>query len=212
MTRTGADYVALVLAAGASRRMGADQNKLLEEVGGRPLVAGVVEAFVEAGVDRVLVVVGHEAERIEAVLAGRPGVEWVANAAWSEGMGSSLAAGASALAKEAAGRLDGVLVCVGDLPGLSPEVIGQVCAAHAESASPAAICVPTHGGRDGHPVLFGRVHLDALVAQSGDRGARGLLLEYADDVRRVPVESAGIFEDVDTPEQLERARREVGSR
>lgn len=87
-----------------------------------------------------------------------------------------------------------------------------MCAAHAESASPASICVPTHGGRDGHPVLFGRVHLDALVAQSGDRGARGLLLEYADHVRRVPVESARIFEDVDTPEQLERARLEVGSR
>ena len=123
----------------------------------------------------------------------------------------ALAVGASVLVEEDDAGLEGVLVCVGDLPGISPAVVAQVRAAHAEAASPRAICVPTHGGRAGHPVLFGRAHLSALAAQSGDRGARGLILESADDVRRIPVDDARIFDDVDTPEELERARREDGT-
>ena len=206
MTNARDGYVALVLAAGASRRMGPDRNKLVEEIDGRPLVAGVVDAFLEAEVERVVVVLGHEADRVEGVLADRPHVEFVSNPDWREGMGSSLAAGARAVRAEAGETLRGLFVCVGDLPALPAEVISSLRRLHAEAFSADAICVPTHAGRDGHPVLFGSAHLPALAAQSGDRGARAVVIGHAKQVRRLEVDDDRILADVDTPEELARAK------
>ena len=79
----------LVLAAGASTRMGASTNKLVEEVEGRPLVAWAVDAMIEAGLDQVTVVVGFEAERVRASLRGRS-CAFVSSPDWRDGMGSCL--------------------------------------------------------------------------------------------------------------------------
>lgn len=212
MTRPVEGYVALVLAAGASRRMGEDRNKLLEEIDGEALVVRVVDAFPAAGVRRVLVVVGHEAERVRSALAGRPGVELVSNPAWREGMGGSLAAGMRSLAVDGGEPVSGVLVTVGDLSELPSEAVERVLEAHHADPSPRAICLPTHAGRDGHPVLFGADHYATLAALGGDRGARAIVEANAEDVRRVPVESDRILRDVDTPEELARARSEIARR
>ena len=206
MIRPAPGYVALVLAAGASTRMGEGRNKLLEEIDGEAVIARVVDAFLAADVRRVLVVVGHEAERVRSALAGRPGVEFVPSRAWAEGMGRSLAAGARSLIGDGGEPVAGVLVTVGDLPGLPSEAIERVLAAHRADPSPLAICLPTHAGRDGHPVLFGAGHLSALAELEGDRGARAIVDANAAHVRRVPVDSDRILQDVDTPEALARAR------
>ncbi len=210
MSRPVEGYVALVLAAGASRRMGEGRNKLLEEIEGEALVVRVVDAFFDAGIRRV--VVGHEAERVRSALAGRPGVELVSNSAWREGMGHSLAAGVRSLTIEGSEPVSGVLVTVGDLPELPSEVIERVLEAHRADPSPRAICLPTHAGRDGHPVLFGADHYAALAVLEGDRGARAIVEANAEQVRRVPVDSDRILRDVDTPEALARARNAIARR
>lgn len=212
MSRPVEGYVALVLAAGASRRMGEGRNKLLEEIEGEALVVRVVDAFFDAGIRRVVVVVGHEAERVRSALAGRPGVELVSNSAWREGMGHSLAAGVRSLTIEGSEPVSGVLVTVGDLPELPSEVIERVLEAHRADPSPRAICLPTHAGRDGHPVLFGADHYAALAVLEGDRGARAIVEANAEQVRRVPVDSDRILRDVDTPEALARARNAIARR
>lgn len=209
MTRPAAGYVAIVLAAGASRRMGGAHNKLLEPIEGVPMVARVVDAFVEAGVGRIVVVVGHEAERVRRAFAGRTGVECVLNADWQEGMGRSLATGVRVAIRDEGRSVPGILVSVGDLPGLSAELIERVCAAHAADPSPRAICLPVHAGRAGHPVLFGRAHLPSLALLGGDRGARAIVEDNAAHVRRVPVDTDRILRDVDTPDDLSRAREEI---
>ncbi|MCR9096536.1 MAG: nucleotidyltransferase family protein [bacterium] len=201
-----AGYVAIVLAAGASRRMGEGRNKLLEAVDGRALVAHAVDAFVAAGLQRIVVVIGHEADRVRASLAGRPGVEFVVNVDWADGMGCSLAAGARHLIETESTPVAGVFVTVGDLPGLPPAAIEAARAAHAAAPAAEAICLPSHAGRDGHPVLFGRDHLEGLAELAGDRGARAIVQANEANVRRVAVESDGIFCDVDTPDDLARAR------
>jgi molybdenum cofactor cytidylyltransferase len=196
--------VGLVLAAGASTRMGAERNKLLVEIGGRALVERVVDTLVEAGVERVVVVLGHEAAAVRARLGDRAGVEYLEHPGWREGMGSSLAAGARHVVASASDAA--ILVCVGDLPALTAGAVRAVVQAHRGSGRVDAICVPTHDGRPGHPVLFGAAWSDALGHLSGDRGARALIEAAGASVVRVPLADPGILEDVDSPADLARWR------
>jgi molybdenum cofactor cytidylyltransferase len=191
-----AAVTALVLAAGRSARMGG-VNKLLLEVGGRPMLAWVVDAILATPVRPVWVVTGHQADAVRAALDDRE-VHFAHNAQHAEGIGASIRAGVRALDP----ATDGVLVCLGDLPGLRAASVEALLAAFA----PDRICVPVHDGRRGHPVLFGRRFLAELVELAGDRGARDILEAHPDAVREVPVADAGIALDVDDAQQLARAR------
>lgn len=200
--------VGLVLAAGRSARMGAARNKLVEDVGGRPLVAWPIDALLEAGIAEIFVVTGFEAERVQAALAGR-GCRFVHHAGWAEGMGSSLACGARAVVASGL-EVEALLVCVGDLPGLRADHVAPVVAAAREAGGrivPERIVVPAFEGRSGHPVLFGAGWLRRLAQLTGDEGARSLVREAAARVVRVAQPDAGGLTDVDTPEALEAARR-----
>lgn len=200
----GAGVAGLLLAAGASRRMGPDVNKLLAPIEGRPLVTRPLDAMLAAGVAPVLVVLGHEAERVRSTLGDRP-CETAVHPDWAQGMGASLAFGVRTLGERVGA---GLLVCVGDLPGLrAADVEALLSAFAAEGASGAEtpsrrILVPTHRGARGHPVLFGAAHLEALASLRGDEGGRSILATSGDDVREVPVASDGVVRDVDTPADL----------
>ena len=197
MTRVG-EMIGLVLAAGNSTRMGEGRNKLLERVGGRPLVCWPVAALREAGVSRVVAVLGFEAEAVETVLGDD--VDCVRAEDWSAGMGASLAAGARAIATRT--RPTALLVCVGDLPGLRAATVSRVVESYDAEPDDARICVPSFEGRYGHPVLFGAGHLAALTRLGGDVGARALLTAHPEQVRRVELATASILRDVDSPADL----------
>ena len=113
------NIAALVLAAGRSSRMGGP-NKLLAEISGRPLVRIVAEAALASRARPVLVVTGHQRERVEAALAGLP-VEFVHNPAFAGGLGTSLRAGIAALPAQA----DGAIVCLGDMPQVDATMIDR---------------------------------------------------------------------------------------
>jgi molybdenum cofactor cytidylyltransferase len=183
---------AVVLAAGASRRMGGE-NKLAKPIGGVALVARVVDA-VASEVERVHVVTGADPEAVRAAVAERD-VEWVHNAEHARGMGTSIAAGVSALPPE----IDAVLVCLGDMPRLDRSHVATLRDA-LEGAPDDAICVPVHEGRRGHPVLFAAAHRAALERLEGDRGARALLEAHPASVVEVAISDDGILADIDTPE------------
>ncbi len=187
----------VLLAAGASRRMGGT-NKLLLPVGGRPMVRRPAEALVGAGLEPVIVVLGRDADAVAEALAGLP-VRQVRNPDPDEGMGGSLRRGCEALPAGA----DAVAVALGDLPGLRPEAVRRVVEAFRRS--PRGIAVPVHRGRRGHPVVLdlGRYRAE-LLALGGDRGARSLLRTHPHDVLEVPVDDPGVVADVDTPEEYRR--------
>jgi molybdenum cofactor cytidylyltransferase len=186
---------AIVLAAGMSRRMGGT-NKLLAPIDGAPMVARVVDAFLASKADPVLVVLGHEAERVRAALAGRD-VRFVENPAYEEGLGASLRAGIEALEED----VDAALVGLGDMPRVQPAHIDRLIEAF-DPAGPATIVVPVHERKRGHPVLWSSRHFAEMRKLGGDVGARGLLERHADAVRAVPIDDAAIHLDVDTPEML----------
>lgn len=188
---------AIVLAAGQSRRMGGP-NKLLADVGGKPMVRRSVETALEAGATPVIVVLGHQAEAVSAALDGLP-VRFVHNPDFAAGLSTSLKRGLA----EVPGEADAALVCLGDMPFVRAAELRRLAAAFNPTEG-RAICVPTRGGKRGNPVLFARRFFAEMQALAGDSGAKHLLGEYPELVAEVEMASDGVLTDIDTPESLER--------
>ncbi len=188
------NVAALVLAAGRSTRMGGT-NKLLAPVGGVPLLLRAVSAALASKASSVTVVLGHEAERCEALLAGR-GASIVRNADYAEGLSTSLRAGLDALPEEAGAAV----VLLADMPRVTAAHIDRLI--EAWNPQQPAIIVPRHEGRQGNPILWARKYFPAMRAVSGDQGARGVLESHAKKIRYVDIDDDAIHADVDTPERL----------
>ena len=152
------------------------------------------------------VVTGFERARVEAALAGRD-VQFVHNPHFAKGISTSIAAGLAALPEE----VEGALVCLGDMPAVSAEVLDRIIAAF-DPRGGAAVCVPTCRGKRGNPVLWSRRFFVEIRGIQGDAGARHLIGEHADAVREVPVDDSGILLDIDSPESLERISRQTETR
>jgi molybdenum cofactor cytidylyltransferase len=198
----GRSIAALVLAAGRSSRMGGP-NKLLAEIGGRPLVRMVVEAALASQARPVLVVTGHQRERVEAALAGLP-VTFVHNPNYAEGLGTSLKAGIAAMPPE----VDGVVICLGDMPQVDADLINRLISA-IDPDKGALVAVPTIDGKRGNPVVWSRRFFPDLMAVEGDVGARHLIGRYGEAVVEVPVSGAAALTDIDTPQALEAFKAEL---
>jgi molybdenum cofactor cytidylyltransferase len=188
------NVAALVLAAGRSSRMGG-ANKLLAEVGSVPMVLRAVNAALASKAASVTVVLGHEAEKVEALLAGRR-IDIVRNAEFAQGMSTSLRTGIGALPTEA----EAAVVLLADMPRISAVHVDRLIDAF-EAKQP-AIVVPQRGGRRGNPILWPREFFARMQAVGGDKGARGLLEENPQRIHVVEMDDDAIHADVDTPEDL----------
>jgi molybdenum cofactor cytidylyltransferase len=195
----GRKIAGLVLAAGRSTRMGGP-NKLLEEINGKPLVRIATEHVLASRARPVIVVTGHQKERVERALTGLP-VTFVHNPDFADGLSTSLKAGIAAVAADA----DGAVVCLGDMPQVSAGLIDRLIAAF-DPARGALVAIPTIGGKRGNPVLWSRRFFPDLMAIEGDVGARHLIGGYGEAVAEVPVDDAAAMTDVDTPEALTAVR------
>jgi molybdenum cofactor cytidylyltransferase len=185
---------AVVLAAGASRRMGCP--KPLVKLGCRTLLQHVISHLQAAAVDEIVVVLGHRAGAILPTLKGM-GCRVVINDRYALGMSSSIQRGLLAVDP----RARAVLITLGDQPDIPPEVVTGLLAAFDQGKG--EIVVPVHGGRLGHPVLFGRRYWPELFDLQGDTGGREVLLRHSGSVHEIAVDAPGILCDIDRPEQLE---------
>ncbi len=186
---------AVVLAAGQSRRMGA-ANKLLEDIDGVPMVALVVANMAQSQAANILVVTGHEAAAVRKALDGFD-VTFADSPDYQDGLSASLKAGIAAVPDDA----DGAVVLLGDMPGVTGAHVDRLIAAF-NPVEGRSICVPTHRGKRGNPVLWGRDYFDEIAGLSGDVGAKHLIGEHADEVCEVALDDDAIFTDLDTPEAL----------
>jgi molybdenum cofactor cytidylyltransferase len=198
----GRHIAAVVLAAGRSTRMGA-VNKLIAEIGGKPLVRIAAEQALASRASPVIVVTGHERERVAEALNGLP-VRFVHNPDYAEGLGTSLKAGIAAVPED----VDGAIVCLGDMPQVSSALIDKLIAAF-DPARGALVVVPSIEGRRGNPVVWSRRFFNDLMAVSGDIGARHLIGSYAEAVAEVPLEGDAALVDVDTPESFSAVKAEI---
>jgi molybdenum cofactor cytidylyltransferase len=182
---------AIVLAAGASTRMGR-QKLLLPLADGRPLVRASVEAVLRASLDDVVVVLGADAAAVRAALAGLA-VRTVVNPEWARGQATSLRAGLGALHP----GTEAAVLALGDQPLPDAGVIQRLVAAFRETRRP--IVVPLYRDGRGHPVLFAAALFGELAAVTGDRGGRDVIARDPTRVAAVPVD-APVPPDLDTPE------------
>lgn len=192
------DIAGIILAAGRSTRMGA--NKLLAKIDDRAMIRMTVEAMLASSARPVIVVTGHERERVEAALTGLD-VRFVHNPAYASGLASSLKAGLA----DVPGDADGVVVGLGDMPLVAGRHINRLIAAFSP-AEKRTIVVPVHAGERGNPVLWGRAYFAEMRALDGDRGAKSIIDAHEDHVTEVQLRSDAVLADFDTPEALARLK------
>lgn len=185
----------LVLGAGASQRFG--QPKQLLPFRGTTMLGWVVDQAQRAtGLDEVVVVLGRAAEEVrERVDFGDARV--VENPIFGEGCSSSYRAGIGALDAGSTA----VMIILGDLPGITPEIINQLAGAWREQEAPIALC--SYEGRRGHPMIFARSMFAQLVDLHGDKAAWKLVDANAAHVQEVRF-NVPYPDDINTPEDFKR--------
>jgi molybdenum cofactor cytidylyltransferase len=186
----------LVLGAGASQRYG--PPKQLLPFRGTTMLGWVVEQAQRAtGLDEVVVVLGRAADQIrEQVDFGAARV--IENAVFGEGCSSSYRAGIGALHSAS----EAIMIILGDLPGVTPEITDRVAEAWREREAPITLC--SYQGRKGHPMIFARSMFAQLVDLHGDKAAWKLVDANAALVHEVHFDFP-YPEDINTPEDFERA-------
>lgn len=182
---------ALVLAAGASMRM-QNQHKLLLPWRDKPIIAHTIDNLLQARIAETLVVIGHGADQIQAVLRERP-VRFVLNTDYARGMSTSIKAGLAACSHTA----DAILICLGDLPLVTANDIDLIITSLLQSQS-ATIAVPTFAGRRGNPVLFKIRHCAAMLELSGEVGCKTIIQQNPHAVVEVEMPNDHVLRDVDT--------------
>jgi molybdenum cofactor cytidylyltransferase len=190
-----APIAAILLAAGLSRRWGAD-NKLLAPIRGTPMVALSAAAILASAARPAIVVLGHEDAAVRRALAGmavsfQPAADYVA------GLSASLKAGIAAVPGDCAGTL----ICLADMPWVRPATLDRLIGAFDPAGATLAL-VPSHEGQRGNPVLLGRGLFAEIARLSGDRGARSLLATKEGRVEEIAVDDPGILRDADRPAAL----------
>ncbi|MVA22828.1 nucleotidyltransferase family protein [Agrobacterium vitis] len=186
----------VVLAAGQARRMGGNAHKLLALFDGVSLIRRVVAISLESRAASVAVVTGYRRVEVEACLADLP-VTIRFNAGFAEGMASSLITGLNA--PDVADK-DGVMVVLGDMPGLMASHLDALISAF-ERADGRAIIRAVSGEMPGNPVILPGSLRPALLSLTGDKGAKAIIAESALPVINVDIGPAALV-DVDTPDAV----------
>lgn len=195
---------AIVLAAGASERMGTP--KALLEHGGEPFLSGILKAAYAAGVERRVAVLGHMADKILRQI-DLSGVLVVMSEDLDAGPIGSIRAGLSAVSNH---PVDGILVWPVDRPRVRVETVRALIDAFDRTGGP--VVVPRTANRRGHPVIFAKRLFGELRAAPDDEGARAVVHRDASRVVEVEVADPGTVEDINTPDDYRRLIREENAR
>lgn len=199
--RTG-PVVGIVLAAGASTRMG--HNKLLFELEGETLLRRAVRRAAEAGLDSVIVVLGHEADRAREALADLA-YQPVVNADYAQGINSSVRAGIRAVLQDAVA----VVVILADMPFVTTSMIATLVTRFRESTAP--LVVSDYGGVNAPPALYGRSLFDELLSMEGEGCGKQVIKRHRNEALSVSW-PADALTDLDVPDDYERVKTTVEAR
>jgi CTP:molybdopterin cytidylyltransferase MocA len=195
---------AVLLAAGSGSRMGTRPKSLLE-LGGVPLIRRQLIALSGAGVDEVVVVLGHHADAIEPMVQTFP-VTVVRNPNPDDGLASSQRIGLAALT----GKLDAVLIALADQPMINAQDVAALIGAWKKRPEGTSVVHPMVGGERGNPVIVGADVREQVLAGTANVGCRQWQAAHPEAVAPFVTDNRRYRIDVDTPEDLERFERETG--
>jgi molybdenum cofactor cytidylyltransferase len=192
----------IVLAAGQSLRFGSPKQLL--PWGENTLVAQAAQIALSAGLSPVVVVTGHECERVRQAVAHLP-VQTVFNPDYAAGQGGSVAVAVRTL-PAASGA---AVFLLADQPAVTSALVRRLVQAHRETSS--EIVLPEFEGKRGNPVLFDKILFPELALLSGEAGGRVLLEKHRASIFSISVNHPGILQDIDTPEDFARIVRHLQS-
>lgn len=190
----------VILAAGASRRMGSP--KALLDLGGQTFLDRLIAAF-SPSCSPVVVVLGHSAGAIRAGIRRADGVTFVFNPDHAAGQLSSLQCGLAALPA----GVDGVLFTPVDYPSVRPSTVAQIAARFERRSAAEVFVIPRSRGKRGHPVCCAREVIPEFLALPAGAQAREVVRKYRDRTCYVDVGDPGILEDADDPQGYQRLRK-----
>ncbi len=200
MTAKPKIVAAVVLAAGMSSRMGSP--KMILPWNGSTIVARVVRALRDGGAASITVVTGSQRERVEAALEGEP-VSFAYNEDYANGeMLDSIQTGLRALPAQ----VDAALIALGDQPQIQAATVRQVLESYAQSSS--KLVAPSYQMRRGHPWLVERELWGEILNLRHPLTLRDFMEAHAGDIRYLIVDTPTILQDVDTPEDYRRFRKQ----
>ena len=189
--------VAIVLAAGESKRMG--QPKMLMPWGKSTVIQTVISTLQASGVIDILVVTGGAHQQIESLIG--QSVQIVFNEKYAEGeMLSSLQAGLRAKKYEASAAL----ICLGDQPQVRGRSVQRILQEYKETS--ASIIVPSYQMRRGHPWLVVREHWEAILQMHAPDSPREFLERHRREIHYVDIDTPSILQDLDTPEDYSKSQ------
>ena len=188
--RTGS-IAGIVLAAGMSTRMG--QNKLLMKLEGETLVRRVVGRVSKAGVDSLVVVLGHDADRVQDALEGLPYTP-VFNRDYERGVSSSLRAGMHAVSGM---PVQAAVVALADMPFVTAAMIKTLIAKYRQGAAP--LVVSDYAGVNAPPMLYDRTLFPELVAYGGEGCGKHVVKRHRHEAESAAWPQEALT-DLDTPE------------
>lgn len=197
---------AVLLAAGSASRMG-HRPKCLLELGGVSLIRRQLIALSGAGVDELVVVLGHHAERIEPAVRDFP-VTLVRNPDPDAGQVSSLRLGLQALT----GKIDSVLVALADQPLINSQDINDLIGAYKKRPEGTEVVQPTVDGLPGNPVMFSQSVREQILAGAASVGCRQWQAANPQAVHPWASSNLRYRTDVDSPEDIEALAARTGHR
>ncbi|MBI2909980.1 MAG: molybdenum cofactor cytidylyltransferase [Chloroflexi bacterium] len=180
----------VVLAAGAATRLGG--GKLALKLKGKSLLRHAVDAASSSKADEVIVVLGHDADRLKRELRPDAGVKILENPDYDLGMSSSLKAGIRSVSPAA----HAAMIMLADQPLVDSGILNAVIDKFEETHAP--VVAPSYGGRQGNPVLFDRSVFNELMEISGDVGGRQVVARHRDKLALIFVETPDADRDIDT--------------
>jgi molybdenum cofactor cytidylyltransferase len=189
----------MILAGGASSRMGRAKAALPLGSGGDTFLSRIVNTMLAAGLRDVVVVSGAHADATRSACPRDPRVQLVHNPLWQTGQLSSLLTGLDA---PAPATIEAAVVALIDVPLVSAETVRTLLDAWRESRAP--IVRPARGGEHGHPVIFDAAIFDELRRADVNVGAKAVVRAHEAQLVNVPIDDAGAYQDIDTPEDYAR--------
>ncbi|KXS45290.1 MAG: molybdenum cofactor cytidylyltransferase [Candidatus Frackibacter sp. T328-2] len=191
----------IVLAAGMSTRLG--RAKQLLSIGETTVIERVIDKLLVAEVEEIIVVLGHEVDKIEALIENR-NVKIVYNSDYQLGQSTSLIKGLHLIDD----NCKGVLCMLSDQPLIKVETLNALIAKFESGEE--LIVYPEYNGQRGNPVIFSTKLKSEMLKASGDQGARGLLTKYQDKSTSIEVKDQGVVFDIDTEEDYQELLELIG--
>lgn len=197
----------IVLAAGMSRRMGAE-NKMLLPFRDSTIFETTLSNILKADIGKMVVIVGYESKKIKNVLENTPlsissKIHIVENSDYEKGMTTSIKAGIEA------NQDNHFMICLSDMPLITPDEYRFLAARFSAilKQDEKAIVVPFFKGEKGNPVIFSAFYIHELLSLSDTEGGKTILQKYKNHVHNIEMPTDSVLRDADTPEDYLRLNR-----